>query len=233
MLRELLDLVPATLLLSSAALLIESALGLLFGLYSAVKAGRFQDGTVRLMCVVTASLPAFVFSLVLLFIFSIRLRWYGISSYAGASRLWLPALVLGIAGAPPIVRMVRAAMLSELGKLYVAAAQSRGLPRNLILRGAFLNALLPIVTTLALSFAHLIGGSVVVESIFNWPGLGNYAMNGVLLHDYPAVQGYTVLTVAAVVMINLLVEVVYIAADPRVRKNGREAGLSGKRGNDR
>lgn len=121
-LRELLDLVPATLLLSSAALLIESALGLLFGLYSAVKAGRFQDGTVRLMCVVTASLPAFVFSLVLLFIFSIRLRWYGISSYAGASRLWLPALVLGIAGAPPIVRMVRAAMLSELGKLYVAAA---------------------------------------------------------------------------------------------------------------
>ena len=232
-LRELLDLVPATLLLSSAALLIESALGLLFGLYSAVKAGRFQDGTVRLMCVVTASLPAFVFSLVLLFIFSIRLRWYGISSYAGASRLWLPALVLGIAGAPPIVRMVRAAMLSELGKLYVAAAQSRGLPRNLILRGAFLNALLPIVTTLALSFAHLIGGSVVVERIFNWPGLGNYAMNGVLLRDYPAVQGYTVLTVAAVIVINLLVEVVYIAADPRVRKNGREAGLSGKRGNDR
>ena len=231
-LRELLGLIPATLLLSSAALLVESALGLSLGLYSAIKAGRFQDGLVRMMCVVMASLPAFVFSLVLLFVFSIRLRWYGISSYAGLSRLWLPALVLGIAGAPPIVRMVRAAMLSELGKLYVAASQSRGLPRSLILRGTFLNALLPVITTLALSFAHLIGGSVVIESIFNWPGLGNYAMNSVLLHDYPAVQGYTVLTVAAVVMINLLVEVAYIVADPRVRKSGREAGLSGKRRND-
>ena len=91
-LRELLGLIPATLLLSSAALLVESALGLSLGLYSAIKAGRFQDGLVRMMCVVMASLPAFVFSLVLLFVFSIRLRWYGISSYAGLSRLWLPAL---------------------------------------------------------------------------------------------------------------------------------------------
>jgi ABC-type dipeptide/oligopeptide/nickel transport system permease component len=88
----------------------------------------------------------------------------------------------------------------------------------LILQGAFRNALLPIITTIALSFAHLVGGSIIIESIFNWPGLGNYAMNSILVHNYPAVQGYTVLTVATVIFINLTVEVAYIMADPRVRK---------------
>jgi ABC-type dipeptide/oligopeptide/nickel transport system permease component len=100
----------------------------------------------------------------------------------------------------------------------VASSLSRGLSKGLVVKGAFRNALLPVITTLALSFAHLVGGSIVIESIFNWPGLGNYAMNSILVHNYPAIQGYTLLTVTTVIFINLTVEVAYILADPRVRK---------------
>lgn len=222
--------IPATLLLSAAALLIESILGLLLGIYSAIRAGRAQDGVIRFGCVVLASLPAFVLSLILLFLFAVQLHRYEISSSAGLHRLWLPAITLGLVEAPRVVRLVRANILSELGQLYVSSALSRGLSKGMVVRGAFRNALLPIITAIALSFAHLVGGSIVIESIFNWPGLGNYAMNSILVHNYPAVQGYTVLTVATVIFINLLVEVAYIMADPRVRKRHGHGKITPKYG---
>lgn len=211
--------IPATLLLSFTALVIESVIGLLAGFYSALKAGKFQDGFIRILCVLLGSLPAFVISLAALFLFSVKLHWYDISSRAELHRLWLPAIVLGIIGSPQIIRMVRSEMLSELGKPYVSAIQSCGLPKRMVVYGAFRNALLPIITTLAMSFAHLIGGSVVIESIFNWPGLGNYAMSSILIHDYPAIQGYTLLTVASIIVINLIVETAYLLADPHVRRS--------------
>ena len=217
--HELRRRIPATLLLSVAALCIQTIIGVSLGMYSAVKAGAVPDAVIRLFCVIFASLPVFVLSLLLLLVFSVRLHAYAISSYTALSRLWLPAITLGATGSPQIIRMVRASMLSEFGQLYISAVQSRGLPVRMILFEALHNALLPAVTTIALSFAHLIGGAVVVESIFNWPGLGNYAMQSILIHDYPAIQGYTVLTVAAVIFINLLVEFAYMFADPRVRKD--------------
>lgn len=219
--QELGSRIPATMILSFAALMIETVLGLLFGIHSAVYAGKIRDEVIRLGCVFLAALPAFVVSLVLLFLFAVQAHWYEISSQAEWSRLWLPAITLGLVGAPRSIRMIRASMLTELGQLHVSAASSRGLSKGLVVKGALQNALLPVVTTIALSFAHLVGGSVVIESIFNWPGLGNYAMNSILVHDYPAIQGYTVLTVAAVIMINLLVEIAYMAADPRIRRSGR------------
>jgi peptide/nickel transport system permease protein len=218
---ELAERVPATLLLSSAAMFFEVVLGLLFGLYSAIKANCYQDSIVRIICVVFASLPGFILSLLLLYIFSVHWCYYDLSSTAEQGRLWLPALTLGLVGAPQIIRMIRATMLTELGQTYVVAALSRGVSTWRILQGAFRNALLPIITTVALSFAHLVGGSVVIESIFNWPGLGNYAMNSLLFHDYPAIQGYTVLTVTTVIIINLLVELTYLLADPRLRRAQR------------
>jgi peptide/nickel transport system permease protein len=220
--QELGSRIPATLLLSVAALSIESILGLVLGIYSALQAGRVQDSVIRFGCVLLASLPAFALSLILLFLFAVHLHCYEISSSAELHRLWLPAITLGLVEAPRVVRLVRANILSELGRLYVSSSLSRGLSKGLIVRGAFRNALLPVITTIALSFAHLVGGSIVIESIFNWPGLGNYAMNGILIHNYPAVQGYTVLTVATVIFINLTVEVAYIAADPRVRRRQRK-----------
>lgn len=226
-LQEIGNRIPATVSLSLVALLIETTLGVLFGVHSAIRAGKFQDGIIRLFCVVLASLPAFVLSLLFLFIFAVHLNWYEISSQMEWSRLWLPAITLGLIGAPRTIRIVRATMLTELGQLYVSSSLSRGLSKKLVIQGAIQNALLPIITTIALSFAHMIGGSVVIETIFNWPGIGNYAISSILVHDYPAIQGYTVLTVASVIAINLLVEIIYLLTNPVVRRGG-ESRLTAK-----
>jgi peptide/nickel transport system permease protein len=211
--------IPATLSLSFAALLMQVVLGVAGGIYTAIKAGKPQDSAVRFVCVFFASVPAFVIALFLLSIFAVAFHVYEISSSGGIHRLWLPAFTLGLVGAPQIVRMVRANMLSELGQVYVTSAISRGLSKWLIVKNAFRNALLPAITTIGLSLTHLVGGSVVIESIFSWPGIGNYAMNSILIHDYPAIQGYAVVTVSAVIFINLMVDLLYILIDPRLRKN--------------
>lgn len=214
---EITERVPATMALSLAALAVQSALGVTFGIVSAVKAGKLADNLTRFVCVVFASVPAFVTALILLSFFAVTHRVYEMGSDANLRRLWLPAITLGIVGAPQLVRMVRTSMLSEFGKTYIVSAMSRGLSKLLIIRHALRNALLPISTMLALSFTTLIGGSVVIESIFSWPGIGNYAMNSVLYRDYPVIQGYTVVMVGFVILINLLVDLGYAFADPQVR----------------
>ncbi len=219
---EIAERLPATLLLSTAALAIQLVLGVLFGITSALKAGKFRDNIIRFICVAFASVPAFVIGLVLLSVFSVTFHVYEISSSAELHRLWLPAVTLGLVGAPQLIRMVRANLLSELGRTYIVSALSKGLSRRLVVRHALRNALLPIVTMVALSFTTLIGGSVVVESIFSWPGIGNYAMNSVLLHDYPVIQGYAVIMVSAVIAINLLVDLMYVVIDPRIHNKGKQ-----------
>lgn len=218
---EIAERLPATLLLSLTALIIQLVLGVFFGIVSALRAGKTSDAIIRFICVTFTSIPAFVFGLGLLLVFSVNFAIYEISNSASMHRLWLPAFTLGFVGALRLIRMVRANLLSELGKTYVISALSRGLSKKLVVKHALRNALLPIVTMLALSFTNLIGGAVVIESIFTWPGIGSYAMNSVLLHDYPIIQGYTVIMVSAVIVINLLVDLFYILVDPRIRNEVR------------
>lgn len=218
---ELAAKLPATLALSLTAIAIEALIAFTGGCLSAVKARGAADNIIRIFCVAIASLPAFVISLLLLLLFAVKLHVYDISSSASFGRLWLPAIILGVSCSPQPLRMVRAAMLSELGHTYISADKSRGLPAMMMIFDAIRNALLPILTTIALSFANLIGGAVVIESIFSWPGLGDYAMKGIQNHDYPAVQGYTLLTVSSVIAINLLVEMAYVFADPHAKKKER------------
>lgn len=214
---------PATAMLSAAALLIQVVLGLFFGTVSARKAGKSFDNAIRLACVALASTPAFVIGLVLLSLFAVTLGAYEISSEAGLSRLWLPALTLGLIGAPQLIRMVRANMLSEFGRIYVLSALSRGLSRGRVVKHAFRNALLPVITMIALSLTSLLSGAVVIESIFSWPGIGKYALDSILLKDYPVIQGYALVMVALVILIHLCVDVVYALIDPRIHRK-REAG---------
>jgi peptide/nickel transport system permease protein len=210
---------PATLLLSFVALSAQILLGTVGGIYTAMKAGKLSDSVIRFFCVFFASIPAFVMALFLLSVCAVRFHIYEISSSRDIHRLWLPAFTLGLIGAPQIIRMIRANMLSEMGQVYVTSAISRGLSKLLILKNAFHNTLLPAITTIGLSFTHLVGGSVVIESIFSWPGIGNYAMNSILKHDYPAIQGYAAVTITIVIIINLVVDLTYILIDPRIRKN--------------
>jgi len=214
---EIAERLPATLALSAAALLLQLLLGVSAGTYSALRAGKPSDGIIRLACVVLASAPGYVIGLLLLSLFAVTLDAYEISSTASLDRLWLPAAVLGLVGAPPFIRVVRASVLTEFGQLYVLSSMARGLPRIKVMLHALRNALLPVVTMTGLSLTSLIGGSVVIESIFAWPGIGQYALDSILRKDYPVIQGYACVTVALVVVVHYMIDILYLYADPRLR----------------
>ncbi|MBD0379629.1 ABC transporter permease [Paenibacillus sedimenti] len=215
---------PATIVLAISALFIQVVLGVLFGTGSARKAGMPYDSVIRLLCVALASTPAFVIGLVLLSLFAVTLGAYEISSEASLTRLWLPAITLGLIGAPQFIRVVRANLLSELGQIYVLSALSRGLGKKQAVKHGVRNALLPTITMVALSLTTLVSGAVVIESIFSWPGIGKYALDSILLKDYPVIQGYALVMVSLVVLIHLLVDVMYVLVDPRIRSKG-ESGV--------
>ncbi len=209
---------PATLQLAAAALLVQVVLGLMIGVATALRAGRGFDQSVRLACVALASTPAFVLGLLLLSLVAVTLGLYEISSEASLSRVWLPALTLGLIGSPPLIRVVRAHMLAELGQLYVLSARARGLGQRHVVGHALRNALLPVSTLVGLSLVGLVSGAVVIESIFSWPGLGKYALDSILLKDYPSIQGYALVMVGLVIMMNLCMEALYAVIDPRTRR---------------
>ncbi|GIQ67830.1 ABC transporter permease [Xylanibacillus composti] len=221
--EELAERLPATLQLSLAALFIQVTLGIALGAVSALKAGAASDNLIRFACVALASTPAFVTGLFLLLLFAVSLGAYEISSEATWNRLWLPALTMGLASMPQFARMVRANMLAELGQTYVLAALSRGLSRRKVVAHACRNALLPLVTVVALSFAAFLGGAVVIESLFSWPGIGKYALDSILRKDYPVIQGYAFIMVAFVIVLHLCVDVLYAYLDPRLHHKRKRA----------
>jgi peptide/nickel transport system permease protein len=215
---EIAERLPATLLLSIAAIIFQLIFAVLLGIQSAFKAGKARDNTIRFFCVLFASIPAFVTGLVLLYFFGVVMHIFEIGSDASIHRLWLPAIALGLSGMPQLIRMIRASLLSELGQTYVASAASRGLSVNHVIGHALRNALLPIITIIALSFTTMISGAVIIEAIFSWPGIGSYALNSIIFHDYPVIQGYALIMVAAVITINLAVDLLYMLIDPRVSR---------------
>lgn len=222
--EEIAERLPATFWLAGTALLIQVLSGLTLGMLSARYAGTWLDTAVRIGCVILASVPGFVVGLLLLLLLAVHWGQYAISSQADLSRLWLPALTMGLLGAPQMIRVVRANLLSELGQVYVQAALSRGFRAWRVMGHAMRNALLPTITLIGLSLTAYVSGAVVIESIFSWPGVGEYALNGILHHDYPALQGYAVVMVLSVVLIHLVVEMLYAWFDPRINFGKKEKG---------
>ncbi|QTH40088.1 ABC transporter permease [Cohnella sp. LGH] len=222
---ELAERLAATFALSVSALAVQVGLGMFLGTASALKAGKLADNVIRLACVSLASTPAFVIGLALLSLFAVTLGAYEISSEASPGRLWLPAATLGLLGAAQFARFVRAQLLSELGRTYVLSALARGLDRRHVVRHALRNALLSLVTMIALSLTALIGGAVVIESVFSWPGIGKYALDGIMLKDYPVIQGYAIVMISLVVLIHFVVEVVYGFLDPRIAGKDKAEAL--------
>ena len=218
---------PATLLLTIPAIIIQLTLGIGLGIISALKHNKTIDNLIRLFCVFLSSLPGFAISLMLLYLFAVRLKLYEISHTVSLMRLYLPTITLGIISSPALIRVVRSNMLEELGKQYTAFAIARGVKKRAVIRGALKNIMLPIMTLAAHSSVNLIGGSVIIESIFSWPGIGKYALDSILLRDYPVVQGYGFLMICIVIAINLLVELGYIFIDPRLKRPERKIRWGG------
>ena len=225
---------PNTLTLAGAALCIEFVLGLALGVYQAARARRFGDVALGNATLFLYSVPTFWLGLLLLVVFGQWLRWFPVGGvvdvvtheslpWAGrvADRLWhlaLPAGTLGLVGAAATARFERAAMLEVLGQDYVRTARAKGLPeRRVVLGHALRNALLPFVTLFGLAFPFLLTGAVLVETVFAWPGMGRLAAEAIFRRDYPVVTAAAMLASGMVVLGSLLADLLYAAADPRIR----------------
>ncbi|MCA0400316.1 MAG: ABC transporter permease [Proteobacteria bacterium] len=215
-----------TFFLAVFSLLIAACIGIPAGIASAVWRGRMADQAISGFAMLAANIPSFWLGLIFIQIFSVRLGLFPVAGYGSPDagllerlrHLLLPASVLGIVNSALITRFTRASMLDVLDADFVRTARAKGLPeRKVILRHAFGNALVPIVTVLGLTLALLIGGAIVTETVFGLPGIGNLVVSAVLRRDYPVIQGALLVVAAIYVLINLAIDVLYTLIDPRVR----------------
>ncbi len=215
-----------TIVLTLYAMLISVFAGVPLGIVAAWKQGSWLDRAVMIFAVSGFSMPVFWLGFLLVYVFAISLSWLPVQGYAplaggfvGTLRhLTLPAVTLSVVYMALIARMTRASMLGVLGEDYIRTAFAKGLaPRGVLVRHALKNASLPVVTIIGLGFALLIGGAVVTESVYALPGLGRLTVDAIIRRDYPVIQGVILVVSAVYVMINLVIDVLYVLLDPRIR----------------
>ncbi|EKX59893.1 Dipeptide transport system permease protein DppB [Rhodobacter sp. AKP1] len=209
---------PATLQLMGGAILCELVLGLTMGIVAALRRGRSLDQGLMIVSFVAVSAPQFVVSLLLLYVFAVKLGWFPIGGYGTLSHLVLPAVTLGILGSGWYSRMMRSSMIDVLRQDYIRTARAKGLTRGrVILRHALPNAILPIVAMIGIDIGIFMGGIVVVESVFGWPGIGQLAWQAIQRIDIPIIMGVTMVSACAIVLGNLLADLVMPFIDPRIK----------------
>ena len=216
-LDEIITQLPSTLQLALAAMLIAISIGVVSGVLAAIRQGTWVDAGSMLFALIGVSMPGFWLALLLMLIFSFRLGWFPSVGSGSLRHLVLPAIVLGVGEAGVIARMVRANMVEVLRQEYVTVARAKGLAyRTVIVRHALRNALIPVVTVLGLQFGFMLGGAVIVETVFARPGIGRLAVDSILAKDYPMVQGVVLFSAVIYVFVNLIVDISYAWFDPRI-----------------
>lgn len=216
-LRELRQRFPATLRLALAAMLFATTVGLLAGLYGAWRPGTALDRALTLGAYLGISFPVYWVGLVLILLFAVTLRWLPPSGSWGAAYLILPAATLGMRSIAVIARMTRSALQEALASDYIRTARAKGLGElPVVLRHGLRNALLPVITVLGLDFGSYLTGSILTETIFSWPGVGRYVLTAIEKRDLPAVQGSILFLSVVFVLVNLVTDLAYAKADPRV-----------------
>ncbi|MFN3402108.1 ABC transporter permease [Tabrizicola thermarum] len=209
---------PATLLLMLGAIACELVLGLTMGIIAALWRGRALDQTLMVTSFVTVSAPQFVVSLLLLYVFAVKLGWFPIGGYGTFAHLVLPAVTLGILGSGWYSRMMRSSMIDVLRADYIRTARAKGLTRaRIVLRHALPNAILPVIAMIGIDIGIFMGGIVVVESVFGWPGIGQLAWQAIQRVDIPIIMGVTLVSAFAIVLGNLLADLIAPLIDPRIR----------------
>jgi peptide/nickel transport system permease protein len=213
-----LERLPATLELAFAALLLAVVVALPLGILAALHRGRMLDVLAMGFAVVGQATPYFWMGLMLILVVSVELAWLPTSGRGGVTYLILPAVTLGTHFAAVLARLTRTTMLETLTQNYVTTARAKGLGEGtVILAHALKNAAVPVVTLIALQFGTLLGGAVVTESIFAWPGVGRLAVQSIFVRDYPVVQASVFVLALTFVAINLMVDLLYGVLDPRIR----------------
>jgi ABC-type dipeptide/oligopeptide/nickel transport system permease component len=216
-LRDLLERFPATLRLATAAMLLATTTGMLIGIYGAWRPGSWGDRIATFGAYLGVSFPVYWVALVLILVFAVSLHWLPPSGSTGLAALVLPAITLGMRSIAFIARMTRSAMQEVLQSDFVRTARAQGLAeRKVILSRALRNALLPVITVIGLDFSSYLTGSILTETIFGWPGVGRYVLTAIDKRDLPAVQGSILFLSVVFVLVNLITDLIYAKADPRV-----------------
>ncbi|HEX2019453.1 MAG TPA: ABC transporter permease [Aurantimonas sp.] len=209
---------PATLLLMLGAIACELALGLTMGLVAALRRGTATDQALMVGSFVGVSAPQFVVGLLLLYVFAVQLGWFPIGGYGTFAHLVLPSVTLGILGAGWYSRMMRSSMIDVLRQDYIRTARAKGLARYTVLfRQALPNAILPVIAMIGIDIGLFMSGIVVVESVFGWPGIGQLAWQAIQRVDIPIIMGVTLVSACAIVLGNLLADLVSPFIDPRIK----------------
>jgi peptide/nickel transport system permease protein len=223
----LLSRAPVTLQLTALAALFATAIGVPVGVFSAVRRGGALDQAVTGVAMTAASLPSFWIGLTLIEYLSVRLRLFPVAGYGAPGADWvahlhslvLPAIAVGLPNMALIMRFTRASMLDVLHEDYVRTARSKGLsPVTVIVKHAFRNARTAVLTIIGLTVASLIGGAIVTETVFGLPGVGNLIVSAVLRRDYPVIEGALLVISGVYVLINLVIDLLYVVLDPRLRE---------------
>ena len=213
---------PATILLTASSILLTVAVALPLGVLSAIRHNRFIDYVIRVLSFVGNSMPNFFAALVLMYFFSILLGWLPVITTRNLLQsLVLPTLTLTVSMASKYTRQVRATVLEELNKDYVAGARARGVRGHVIIwKNVMKSSMLTIITLLALSIGSLLGGTAIVETIFMWDGVGKLSVDAITMRDYPIIQAYVAWMAIIYVAVNLLTDIIHHCLDPRVRLGG-------------
>jgi ABC-type dipeptide/oligopeptide/nickel transport system permease component len=214
----ILERVPATLLLGSLALLIALTFAVPIGLFAALRPGSWIDNISRVIAVVANSVPSFWLAILLIIIFAVELGVLPATGRGTWKHLVLPSVVLATASVPLIMRVTRSAMLEVLNKDYVRTARSKGLSERIVIgRHALRNAMIPVTTVTALRVGEIIGGTIIIETVFAYPGVGRVTIEAMTFRDYPVVIATVGFVAAAIMIVTLITDVLYTFLDPRIR----------------
>ena len=212
------DRMPATFELAAAAMLVAIVIAIPLGVLAAARAGTIVDHLATTLALIGISMPNFWLGPLLALVFAVELGWLPVSGRGTLAQLVLPAVTLGAPLAAVLARTTRASVIDELRELYVLAARARGVSRlRAVLKHAFRNSLIPIVTVLGLQLGAVLTGAVITETIFAWPGVGRLLIQSIGFRDYPLVQGCILLIALTYVSMNLLTDLAYGLLDPRIR----------------
>ena len=216
--QDILERFPNTLLLAGAAMLLASLIGISLGILSARYPGGWLDRLSLGIAYVGISFPVYWVGLILILLFAVTLRWLPASGFGSIAYLVLPALALGSRSIAFLARVTRSSMLETLGSDFVRTARAKGAAeRVVVMHHALRNALIPVITVLGLDFGYYLTGSILTETIFSWPGIGRYVVNAIARRDLPAIQGSVLFLSVVFVLVNLVTDLAYAKADPRVK----------------
>lgn len=224
-LTEILDRFPETIKLAATGMVFAVIIGIALG----VLAAKYKDTIIDTFCTGLAtlgvSIPSFWLGILLILVFSVKLSWFPIADGTGLRSLILPAITLGVVMSTMISRLTRNGMVEVLSNDFIRTARSKGLEeRHILFRHAFRNVLIPIITVIGLQIAALLGGTVIIEQVFNWPGLGTLSIGAIMSRDFPMIQGTVLFMGVVYVSVNILVDIVYSLIDPRVKLNEKGEG---------